>query len=104
MTRIKAANFRPFEQNTLIGFCDLTLPEIGLTIRDCPVHRKGESRWVSMPGKPVIDRATKQIQIDPQTQRPRYVNILDWTNADARREFQDAAVAAVRVLRSEAKP
>lgn len=100
--RIVAANFKPLARNSLVGFCALTLIDIGLVIEDVTVHRKNEERWIGMPARPVLTK-DRQLEVDPATGKIRYASIPNFTDASSRRKFQDAAVAAVRALLAEAR-
>ena len=77
--------FRPFEKNTLVGFATLTLPAVGLRIKDCCFHRKDGAEWVSLPARPY----TKAGQTT-------YAAIFDFTSPEAKAHFQAAAAAAIR--------
>ena len=77
--------FRPFEKNTLVGFAILTLPAVGLRIKDCCFHRKDGAEWVSLPARPY----TKEGQTT-------YAAIFDFTSPEAKAHFQAAAAAAIR--------
>src|SRR5262249_58981578 len=70
---VTATAFKPYAKNTLIGFVDLMLPSIGLTISGCTVHEKGESRWIGLPGRPYTENGVT-----------KYANILDFPDKDAR--------------------
>jgi hypothetical protein len=39
-------------KNTLQGFADLELPDLGVVIKDCPWHLKDGKEWVSFPSRP----------------------------------------------------
>jgi hypothetical protein len=83
--KVICEEFRPLVKNTLLGFAVLTLPAVGLRIKDCGFHHKGEAEWVSLPARPY----TK----DGQT---TYAAIFDYTSPEAKAGFQAAAVAAIR--------
>ena len=53
---IDCTGFRRYTKNSMVGFADVTISELKLTIRNITLHRRGESRWVS-PGCPVYDPA-----------------------------------------------
>lgn len=80
-----ASDWKPFEKNTLRGFCTITLPS-GLVIKDCSYHRYEDGRrWVSMPGKPYTGK----------NGAVTYTNILDFTSKEAKAKFQQMALEAV---------
>ena len=75
---IEIHNFKQYEKNTLKGFFDVKLTNIGLEIRGCCLHEKDGSRWVQLPSKPYEkDDGTKG-----------YTYILDFYEKDKRTLFQ----------------
>ena len=95
---IEASNLRKIEKNTLRGFVDIALPSLGLLIRDCTWHTKGDKEWMSWPGKPVIDRDTGKHRVDTATGKPQYANVVEFISREAADKFQAAALAAIRAL------
>lgn len=49
--RVTCSEFRVFDKNTLQGFATLRLEPPGIEIHGCPVHAKGDKRWVNFPAK-----------------------------------------------------
>jgi len=49
---IEIINYKPYQKNTLQGFLDLRMTQIGLEIRGICVHEKNGSRWLQLPSKP----------------------------------------------------
>lgn len=91
--KVRVANFRPFERNTLQGFVDVTLVDIGLVLHDCTLHAKGEKRWVGMPGKPWVDG-------DGKARRDEHGKIIysasvSWFNHGQASAFSAAVVDAL---------
>jgi hypothetical protein len=86
MIKIICEEFRPFKKNTLVGFADLALPDLGLRIKECPVHRQNDRRWVAFPARPWTD---------PQGKK-QWASIIEFLNGADREGFQAAAVVAVR--------
>jgi len=85
--------FRPFEKNTLVGFATLTLPAVGLRIKDCCFHRKDGAEWVSLPARPYTKGGETV-----------YAAIFDFTSPAAKANFQTAAAAAIRqAMREESE-
>src|SRR5262249_20971778 len=62
------------------GFLDIMLPATGLKIIGCTFHEKGNSRWVSLPGRPYQENGESKC-----------ANILDIPDKEARTAFQKAA-------------
>jgi hypothetical protein len=87
-------NWRGFERNTLIGFADFELPEIGLLIKECTVHRKGERHWIGLPGRPQLKDGTAVK--DQSTGKVQYFNVLQFTGRSFADAFNAAAFAAIR--------
>jgi hypothetical protein len=87
--------FKPLKSNTLHGFCDITVPEMHLKIRDLAVHEKNNSRWVGLPAKPLITR-DGQIKRDERN-KIIYSAILEFTDRETRDAFSDRVIAALLI-------
>ena len=44
----------PFERGTLLGFAKIRVKELRLLISGVAIHPTGESRWVQLPSKPML--------------------------------------------------
>jgi hypothetical protein len=84
---IRCTRFRVFEKNTLKGFADLELTRVGLVIRDCTWHEKNGKEWVGFPARSYTDK-------DGNTQWSPLVEFAE-SAGEARRQFQEQAVAAI---------
>jgi hypothetical protein len=92
---VRCESFRRYAKNTLQGFAVLVLPQTGLRISDCPVHEKNGASWVSFPARPYqsADGTTA------------WARLIDFIDAESKRAFQLAAMAAVRqAMEEEAEP
>jgi hypothetical protein len=87
--QLVALNFKAFQKNTLQGFVDLEITEVGLTIHGVCLHLKEGKRWVSLPAKPWTDQDGNQ----------KWQPVLEFTDSDARAAFQAAAIKAIDELR-----
>jgi hypothetical protein len=83
--RVEAIEFHPHQKNTLQGFADLALPEIGLRVFDCPVHEKGGKWWVRLPARSYTSR-------DGEV---KWQALLAFGDRDSEADFQAAALAAL---------
>ena len=77
-----------------LRFAQVRIVELHLTVADIAVHAKANSRWASLPSKPVLDHAGVA-QRNSATNKIRYVTILKFDTSDVRTAFSRAAVAAV---------
>jgi hypothetical protein len=84
--RIVCEEFKPFRRNTLVGFAVLLLPDLGLRIRECPVHRQGDRRWIGFPGRQWTD----------QQGNKQWANLIEFLDGVDREAFQTGAVEAIR--------
>jgi hypothetical protein len=84
---IRCTKFRAFEKNTLKGFADFELTRLGLIIRDCPFHRKNDREWIGFPARS-YEAKDGTIAWQP------LVEFAEGA-AEARRQFQEQAVAAI---------
>jgi len=81
---IQILSWRPYEKNTLKGFCDLKLERTGLEIRSCAYHEKNGKRWISLPARPYQDADGNR----------QWEQILRFST-DANKAFQRQAVRAL---------
>lgn len=93
---IRAANWRPREQNTLQGFVDLYMPS-GLTLHDCSYHCRNNTRWIGFPAWPQLDREGR-VRTNPKNGRPSYAAVVTFDDREAHDRFQAAALAAIDEL------
>jgi hypothetical protein len=85
--------FKAMPKGTLRGFATVKLPN-QLTIADCPVFIANGRAWATLPGKPVIDRASgRHVEADG---KKRYSAILAWPDRGTADRWSDAVVALVR--------
>ena len=82
---IELHRWRDHRQNTLIGFGTFRMTNIGLEIRDCPVHERDGERWLQMPSRPYQD----------QEGNTKYAYILNFYDKERWHQFQETALAAL---------
>jgi hypothetical protein len=90
---VRVEGFTPICRNTLRGFAVITIPELHLKISDISVHEKGTSRWVGLPGKPIVDRYGVVKRSDDG--KISYVPILEFTNPATRAAFSARVISAL---------
>lgn len=90
---IQIQDFRPFKKNTLQGFVTIRLTNIGLEIRDCPVHESAGKRWIQMPSKPYQKKDGEQT----------FAFILDFYDKPKGKQFQELALEALDAFRERLK-
>jgi hypothetical protein len=81
-----ALNLRRAQKNTLIGFVDLELFDLGIIIKYVCWHEKNSKQRVSPPGRQYQDKTSDAL---------RWVNTIEFATDTARREFQGAALTAI---------
>jgi hypothetical protein len=52
--QLTCRDFRSLRRNTLLGFAEVTIAELDLTIKDVAIHSKAGSRWAQPPAKPQV--------------------------------------------------
>lgn len=81
--------WKPDEKNTRKGYADFRLDDIGLTIKECAVHKFGADRggkvWIAFPAR----------QYEDQTGKTKFFNFLQF-DKDANEIFQTAAKRALK--------
>lgn len=83
---VELERFRAFHKNTLQGFADFRLPDIGIIIRDCTVHVKDGAKWIGFPARPY----------DDQNGERKWSPMVEFDEDKGKRaDFQKAALAAL---------
>ncbi len=90
--RMRLVSFKPLTKGALRGFATVQLP-IGLTIEDCPVLVGTNGPWATLPGKPVIGRDGRQVNVGGKSQ---YAAILKWRDRELADRWSAAVVELVR--------
>jgi hypothetical protein len=85
-------NFRPFQKNTLVGFAEIFIEGMHLTIKDIALHQKNASRWAALPSKPMLRDGAVLKDAEGNAQ---YVPILQFSSRDVSNAFSAAVVEAV---------
>lgn len=82
---IEITKWRKFEKNSLQGFCNILIMNIGLVIRDATVHEKDGKRWIGLPAKPYQDESGDT----------KYSYIVKFVDKDKYGQFQKSALKAL---------
>jgi hypothetical protein len=91
--KITCKRFSPLLRNTMVGFAEITIADIGMTMRDVAIHTKGGATWASPPSKPQIrDGAV----VKDESGKVAYFNIFEFSDRAARDRFSAAVIEAVR--------
>ncbi len=83
---IEIHNFKEYKKNTLQGFFDVKLTNIGLEIRGCCLHERDGGRWIQLPSKPY----------EKEDGSKAYTYILDFYQKDKRDIFQKEVLKQLR--------
>ena len=83
-------DWKPVVRNTLCGFATVRIQRIGLVVADVAVHQKNQSRWASLPSKPIHRNGA--ILRDEATGKIRYQPILQWADRKTADRFSIAVV------------
>lgn len=76
--------FKHFQKNTLQAFLSLELPS-GMVLNECLLHEKNGSRWVNLPARECANSNGEK----------SWKPMVAFSDEDARKRFQVAALAAV---------
>lgn len=93
---MKCLSFKPLEKNTLKGFATLEMGN-GLVLQDCTLHESPKGRWVSPPGRPMVDAHGQVVMKDGKAQ---YAAVVSFTTKAKRDQWSAAAVAAIFAFRT----
>jgi hypothetical protein len=91
--RVEVEGFKPLRSNTLFGFVTIHIPALHLRIVDLTVHQKNETRWVSMPGKPQLDREGNVRRDDRG--KILYSSVIEFTDKATRDAFSARVIASL---------
>jgi hypothetical protein len=89
--KIVCRKFQPFQKNTLRGFAEVVITDIGMVVRDVTVHTKNDFTWASPPAKPQV----KDGRVVTDNGRAQYVPIIEFCSREARDDFSLSVVEAV---------
>src|SRR6516165_5137413 len=93
--KIVCKKFSPLARNTMLGFAEITIVDLGMTIRDVVVHRKNGTSWASPPAKPQIrDGAITK----DESGKIQYSAIFEFSDRAARDRFSAAVIEAARAI------
>jgi DNA-binding cell septation regulator SpoVG len=73
-----------YQKNTLKGFIDFTLLDVGLAIHGASVHEKESRRWISMPSRSYTD-----------AEGAHWTPIVEFVTREARDRINDAVLKAL---------
>jgi hypothetical protein len=97
--QIVCSDFKPLRKGTLVGFADIVVRELRLTIHDVSLHQKGDSRWAGLPGKPWVNR--DGVAVRDADGKIKYQPVLEMEDAAVRGAFSEAVWRAVAAFAPE---
>jgi hypothetical protein len=89
---IDCVNFTPRRKNTLIGFADITIRELKLTIHDVALHEKHGARWAQLPSRPWVKDGAL---VTDEAGKFQYSPVLEFEGKETRDAFSRAVWSAV---------
>jgi hypothetical protein len=93
--KIVCKKFNPPERNTLRGFAEINIADLGMTMRDVAIHTKNGSTWASPPSKPQIKDG---VAVKDDAGKIQYTPIIEFGSREARDNFSAAVIEAVRAI------
>jgi hypothetical protein len=97
--RVSCASWRRMRRNTLVGFANIRLNDIRLTIKDIAIHERDGRCWAQLPAKPQLRDG---IGVKDETGKLQYFPVLEFDSRAVADAFAAAVIAAVRELDPEA--
>jgi hypothetical protein len=99
---ITCEKWTPRRSNTLLGFADVLLGQTHLRIYDCAIHEKGGRRWVSLPGRPMIDR--EGVVMRDEHGKTKYARILEFDSREGATSSRRTSLQPCsRILRAHSR-
>jgi hypothetical protein len=80
-------------RNTLVGFAEIHIAELGLSMKDIAIHEKGGSRWAAPPARPQLSKDGAVVRDDAG--KFQYAPILEFGSRASRDRFSQQVVNAV---------
>ena len=93
--KIVCKKFSPLERNTLRGFAEINIVDIGMVIKDVALHTKNGSSWAQPPAKPQIRDGVAE---KDDAGKIQYTPIIEFASREARDKFSAAVIEAVRAI------
>lgn len=90
--QVEIAEWKPMERGTLLGFVNVRIPAMRLTIRDCTVNESHGRRWIGLPGKAQIDGNRELVKRDGKVQ---YTPTCAFDSKEVGDAFSVAVLAAL---------
>src|SRR5262249_12448155 len=69
-------------------FVDLTLPDIGIVLKEAALHEKDGQQWLS-PGRSYTNKTTAEV---------KWTTLVEFTSRETKAAFQSAGLVAVHKL------
>jgi hypothetical protein len=66
--QVEISEWKPLARGTLLGFVNVRIPAMRLTIRDCTVNESHGRRWIGLPGKAQINADRELVKRDGKVQ------------------------------------
>ena len=85
--------FARVSRNTLRGFATIAIAEMSLSFRDVALHVKGDSRWVALPSKIMLDKNGHIIRTPDG--KPKYTQLFEFKTDRVRKAFSQRVCEAV---------
>jgi DNA-binding cell septation regulator SpoVG len=82
--RVRIDTFKAHSKNSLVGFADVTLVDVGLAIKGVGVHERDGSRWIALPSRSY----TSGTEV-------KWTPVLDFDSKESRRRITDAILWAL---------
>lgn len=90
---VVCTGWRALRKGSLLGFAQVRIDELALSIIDVPVNASHGKVWASPPSKPGIKDGAVVIG---DNGRPQYFPVFKFDRDEVRQAFSDAVVRAVR--------
>jgi hypothetical protein len=90
--KIICKRFQPLQRNTLLGFAEILIVDLGMTMRDVAVHTKNGATWAQPPAKPQIRDG---IAVKDSAGKLQYSPVIEFASREARDKFSAAVIVAV---------
>ncbi len=89
---VECVEFKPLEAEHSMRLCDGQGHELRLVLHDVTLHQKGDSRWASLPSKPLIKDG---VAITDDRGKVAYAPVISFEGSAVRDAFSQRVIEAV---------
>jgi hypothetical protein len=92
---VTCEDWKPFQRNTLQGFCTIRIEDIQLLVKDVAIHTKNGQTWAQLPSKPQVKDGCL---VKDNSGKTQYWSTMEFVGREARDAFSQAVIRAINAF------